>query len=469
MTGPGPTTLGPATAAAAPRRRRRSDTVAGRTVFVAVAAALITAFVTLAVSLVLIQNSVADQARTTLSNFADITAATLEDPRPGPIARLQTLLASQSAQAFLVLPGVALPDGIPAAAVAPLLSGDSVSTTLQFEGQHYFVEGRPVGAGGVVLVASADIVSDSVGRNSRRLLLALVVGLVAAVGVALLAARPVTAPMRRVAEGADRLAAGQRDVRVDPDGPAEVAEIADAVNRLSAALQVSEGRQREFLLSVSHELRTPLTAVAGYAEALADGIVEGDAVPQTGEVMLAESRRLERLVADLLDLSRLGAADLRIERRSADLRALLESAAAVWRDRCEREGLGLVTDIPAHPVPVVTDPDRVRQIIDNLAENALRVTPVGGVIVLALRAGPGTAGIEVRDSGPGLSPQDVLDAFEPGVLYTRYRGVRPVSSGVGLALVGRLATRLGGTASAGLAPEGGAAFTVVLPLAPPTG
>ena len=242
-----------------------------------------------------------------------------------------------------------------------------------------------------------------------------------------------------------------------------------AVNRLSAALQVSEGRQREFLLSVSHELRTPLTAVAGYAEALADGIVEGDAVPQTGEVMLAESRRLERLVADLLDLSRLGAADLRIERRSADLRALLESAAAVWRDRCEREGLGLVTDIPAQPVPVVTDPDRVRQIIDNLAENALRVTPVGGVIVLALRAGPGTAGIEVRDSGPGLSPQDVLDAFEPGVLYTRYRGVRPVSSGVGLALVGRLATRLGGTASAGLAPEGGAAFTVVLPLAPPTG
>ena len=107
----------------------------------------------------------------------------------------------------------------------------------------------------------------------------------------------------------------------------------------------------------------------------------------------------------------------------------------------------------------------MRQIIDNLVGNALRITPAGGVIVLALSAEGADAVLQVRDSGPGLTTEDMALAFEPGVLYERYRGVRPVGSGVGLALVGRLASRLGGSAQVGTAPEGGAAFTVRLPAA----
>ncbi len=442
----------------------RWDTVVGRTILVAVAAATITAFVALAVSIPLIRSAATEQAQATLAKLADVTAATLVDPRPGTLSRLRVLLTSQETEAFLIVPGALPPEGVPQEVVDLLLEGEPVSAQIEVSGRLLLLEGRPVGNGGILLVAPTEITSEAVRRSFRTLLLALLLGLVAAVGVAVVVSRRVTAPLRRVAEGAEQLVAGRRDVRVDAAGPAEVAEIAEVVNRLSDALQHSEGRQREFLLSVSHELRTPLTAVAGYAEALADGVVSADDVPRTGEVMLAESRRLDRLVADLLDLSRLGAADLRVEGRTTDLRVLMSQAAAVWRDRCQREGLALTVDATDEPVVLTTDPDRVRQIVDNLAENALRVTPAEGVVVLSLRREPGWAVLQVRDSGPGLSDADLADAFEPGVLYSRYRGVRPVGSGVGLALVGRLAARLGGSATAGAAPEGGASFTVRLPL-----
>jgi len=138
----------------------------------------------------------------------------------------------------------------------------------------------------------------------------------------------------------------------------------------------------------------------------------------------------------------------------------------VWGDRCAREGVVFRLEPPAVPAIVITDPLRLRQIVDNLAENALRVTPAGAPMVLAVGVAGTDAVVQVRDGGPGLTPDDVAVAFQPAALYARYRGVRRVGTGVGLALVGRLAARLGGRAEAGRAPEGGASFTVRLPLAP---
>jgi two-component system sensor histidine kinase BaeS len=226
------------------------------------------------------------------------------------------------------------------------------------------------------------------------------------------------------------------------------------------------------LLSVSHELRTPLTAVKGYAEALADGVVAPEAVGATGQVLLAESGRLERLVSDLLDLARLGAEDFRIDVAPVDLVELVRQAAVVWSDRCAREGVRFAAEIPAGQVVVNSDPTRLRQILDGLAENALRVTPSGQPIVFALftnpAGSPAEVMVQVRDGGPGLTEDDCRVAFDRSVLYDRYRGVRRVGTGVGLALVAGLAARLGGRAAAGRSPEGGACFTITLPMRPST-
>jgi two-component system sensor histidine kinase BaeS len=127
----------------------------------------------------------------------------------------------------------------------------------------------------------------------------------------------------------------------------------------------------------------------------------------------------------------------------------------------------LRTEIPSVPVIVYTDPGRIRQVIDGLLENALRVAPAGAPIVLAVRgpnpAVPNHGVIEIRDGGPGFTDADLAVVFERGALYERYRGIRKVGSGLGLALAAGLVRRLGGEIEASHAPEGGARFAVLLP------
>ena len=447
-----------------PRRRTGIGTlIAALAVAVAVVAVLITGLFAAGA----VRAAARQQAEDTLARQADLVAATL-DKTPGTRpAKLLQLLRGQQIQIELV-PG---PRGSTAALaagdLAELTAGHSLSVVRSSSDGPVFVEGRPLDAGGaVVLIQPTSVSAGAAGTAQRRLLLPLLLGLAGAAVAGLLLARRLARPLQAAAGAAHRLATGARDVRLELEGPAEVAALAAGLNGLSAALATSEGREREFLLSVSHELRTPLTAVLGYAEALADGVVPAQDVRRTGATMLAEGQRLDRLVADLLDLARLRAQDFRLDLADVELGELVRQAGQVWNDRCGREGVELRLELPAAPLVVHSDPTRLRQILDGLAENALRVTPTGRPIVLAVRLeADASAVVEVRDGGPGLTDEDLSVAFERSVLFDRYRGVRRVGTGLGLALVFGLATRLGGLATAGRSPEGGACFAVRLPLA----
>ena len=204
------------------------------------------------------------------------------------------------------------------------------------------------------------------------------------------------------------------------------------VRDLSAARQ----HEKAFFLSVSHELKTPLTAIRGYAEALADGTERR--AEHAGIVMLGESQRLERLVQDLLDLGRLEAGEFSIDPRDADLSEVGLAVVDALQPAAKQVGvsLELSTDGPA---VVHTDPDRVHQMVANLVENAIRVTPEKKKVLVEIHDG----GLAVADSGPGLDPEDFDHAFERFYLWRKYRGERPVGSGLGLAIVGELAQRMG--------------------------
>jgi len=451
---------------------RRRPTLASRTALATTAAAVVTVLIAGAVSLGLVRSAAQSDARRTLAGLADAAAQAAERgvPRTAEV-RTRRLLNQIGVDYAIVAPdgtvrgtGPIATGALTAAEAGSVAAGSALSVGREVGGTRVLVEARPtpVNGGGVVLVQPD--VAPLARAVVRRTLVALLVGLAVAVVAGVLLARLLARPLRRAASAAHALAAGARDVRVVPEGPAEVAEVAESLNALAAALARSEGRQREFLLSVSHELRTPLTAITGFAESLADGVTAGEDVRPVGATVLGEARRLERLVSDLLDLARLGAQDFRIDLRPVDLTALVRAAAQVWRARCAAEGVAFSVELPAYELVTVTDPTRVRQILDGLAENALRVTPAGAPIVLALVARSGLAVLQVRDGGPGLTPEDCAVAFDRSVLYERYRGVRRVGTGVGLALVHELATRLGGVAEAGRAPEGGACFTVRLPL-----
>lgn len=449
--------------------RRRRTSLVTRTVLLVSAVATITAVMAGLASYPLVRNAAEQQARADLVRLADLTATALDrgdtgrrgEPLPRPlIAALQ----AEQITGYLLAPGAEAPVGVSVDAMTDLMSGLPVSTRGETPQGPVLVEGRPLIAGGaVVLLQPLTVAGVEAADALRRLVAGLLVGLLVAVPVGYWAARRIIRPLRAARDAANQMAAGSRDVTLVPEGPIEIADIADSLNHLNAALVTSEARQRDFLLSVSHELRTPLTAVKGYAEALADGVIDADDVARTGTTVALEAARLDRLVSDLLDLARLGAIDFRITPVEVDLAELGRDAGEVWSARAEREGVRAVIEVPDTPVLVETDPLRVRQIIDNLAENALRVCPPDSQMVLAIRAEEASAVVEVRDSGPGLTDEDRSVAFEPGALHERYRGVRPVGTGLGLALVGRLARGLGGTSEVGVAPEGGARFTVRLP------
>jgi signal transduction histidine kinase len=344
--------------------------------------------------------------------------------------------------------------------VARLRAGGEVSTSGELAGVPVLVEARPSrGGGAVVLAADVGSADAALGSVRRRVVLALAIGSLVALGLAALLARRLAAPLTETAAAARRLASGERGVPLPASGPAEVADVAEALGQLDTALATSEERQRRFLLSVSHELRTPLTAVRGYAEGLADGTVPPEDAREVGATLVGEADRLEGYLADLLALARLEADDFRISLESVDAAALVAATASAWQARGSTAGVSVTAE--AAPLVVRADPARLRQVLDALLDNALRVTPRGGSVVLA--AHPGV--VEVRDSGPGLAPEDLAVAFDPGVLHERYRGYRATGGhGLGLAIAAGLVRRMGGTITAGQAREGGAAFTIRLPV-----
>lgn len=456
----------------------RRGTLAQHIALLASAVAVITALLAggLAVGLITASNSA--NARITLSQLADAAQATADQGVSAEASQrrarqiLQTLkVQSVTVSDYGKLVGATALGGasISAPDISRLLSGGAVSQQETVLGQRVLVEGRPTRVGAIVLLqrrADATAFGDAL---IRRVLIALLIGVLIAIGLGILLAQRISRPLRRTARAARALAEGHRDVEVTPEGPAEVAEVGSAVNTLASALSHSEARQREFLLSVSHDLRTPLTAIAGYAESLAGGVVPPEEASAVGAVMLSEAQRLNRMVADLLDLARMGAEEFRIDLAPVDLADLARAAGEVWGNRCLATGVVFALEVAPVPLWCHTDPSRVRQILDGLFENALRVTPAGAPIVLSVRPDTRlqTVLLEVRDGGPGLSDDDLQVAFERSVLYERYRGIRQVGTGLGLAIVDGLTRRLGGTVEAGHSAEGGARFTVRLPAGGP--
>jgi two-component system sensor histidine kinase BaeS len=258
-----------------------------------------------------------------------------------------------------------------------------------------------------------------------------------------------------VAEATRRLSQGTRPQHLPHEGPAELVALASSFNDLAAELDRAREAERSFLLSVSHELKTPLTAIRAWAEALRDGAVSP---AEAAETVVAEAARLERLVADLLDLARMNRREFSVERTEIALDAIVREVARRYAHHADAFGVELVAD--AEPGATATaDFDRVLQAVSNLVENALRLTPRGGRV--AVRATGGT--IAVEDTGPGLGADELAHAFERFYLHSRYGRERHVGTGLGLAIVHELATAMGGTVSATSDPGRTTTFTVRLP------
>ena len=276
--------------------------------------------------------------------------------------------------------------------------------------------------------------------------------------------RRMTKPLRQVEEATARIATGDLSTRLpapEKGTDDELASLMRSINTMAEALDRSRGVEQQFLLSVSHDLRTPLTSIRGYAEAITDGAL---ADPGAGAaVILAEARRLERLVRDLLDLGKLDARTFSLDLHPLDLADVAAGTADGFQLEADDAGVVIEVDAPAAPVAVSGDADRLAQVGANLVENALRFAR-SRVTVRVTAQGP-WARLDVIDDGPGIAAEDLPHVFER-LYVSRHQPRRTeAGSGLGLAIVRELVAAHGGTVDASAAPTGGACLSVLLPLA----
>jgi signal transduction histidine kinase len=297
--------------------------------------------------------------------------------------------------------------------------------------------------------------------------------LVIAALVAWQLSRRMARPLIEAMDVTGRIAAGDLESRVPiREGDySEFSSLAHSINEMAQGLQASKTRERDLLLSVSHDLRTPLTSIRGFAEAITDGAIEDTA--QAADVITAEARRLERLVGDLLDLTKLEASQLSISMRRTDAAEVVNTTTEGFRPMAQKSGVSLTVHMPAIPgqgdgaapeVAVAADPDRLAQLLANLIENALSFARQSVVVTLfESRPEDRQVRVEVEDDGPGIAPEDLTRVFER--FYRADRGPRrQLGSGLGLAIVSQLASAMGARvlAESPTSAGGGSRFVVVL-------
>ncbi len=407
--------------------------------------------ITLALGLLLTRRAVQDA---TLQDLAHQAALIVGEERNAllPTAHLPQLAPYLREQHELyrldprLLPGVAQDR---------LAAGERVTGTVTLKGTAYYFAAEPLAERAFILLRPKSLTKSRWTPFVEAILISALVGGALAAAAAFFLSRRIARSVGRVAAAARSLARGTRPEPLPVEGAAELATLAAAFNDLAEQLAQAREAERSFLLSVSHELKTPLTAIRGYAEALAEGAV----TPQDAATTVAvEAARLERLVGDLLDLARMNRTDFGVQLSEIDLAEVADDAVRRYEQQAAAFGVSLAA-VADGPAPAVADADRLLQVVSNLVENALRLTPPGGEVRVV--GEPGL--LRVEDTGPGLEAEDREHAFERFYLHSRYGRERPVGTGLGLAIVKELTSAMGGTVEVESEPGRLTTFTVRLP------
>src|SRR3954449_2679094 len=384
-----------------------------------------------------------------------------------PVGDLEHAVGGDRIFYIPVVPGASLFVGkLPALRPPPFdvkkLTGP-LTFDLKYENRKFLAVARPIKLGpqlfGALVVAKPQSqLRSRLVTLVQRLAIAFAGGVIAAGLLGLYLSRRITEPLGALSSAADAVAAGNYGVEVpQPGGSDEISHLTQRFADMASKLAESEQLSRNFLMSVSHELRTPLTAIRGHISALREGVIEDpDLRAASMGVIEEETMRLERLVGDVLDLAKLDAHRFTVLHEEVDMQQLSERAYSTFGEQARRRAIDYRLDLRAHPV-IVTDGDRVLQIISNLLSNAFRWTPEGGRIWMELAAENGTVSVAVSDTGPGITAEERDRIFRP--FWSRDGG----GTGLGLAIARELAVALGGSIELRSEPGLGSRFVLVLP------
>jgi len=358
-------------------------------------------------------------------------------------------------------------DGTVVADSAGELAGTRLPGSTLAQGSPLTVEGRQVGT---LVITTGDpaghgeLEAQYLASVRRALLWAGLLAGALGIGLGLLLAYQIIAPLRQLRAAATAIAAGDLGQQVDVAAKDEIGDLAAAFNRMAAGLARNEMLRRNLVADIAHELRTPLSVVRGSLEAMLDGVHpldEAHVSPVYDETLL-----LQRLVDDLRLLSLADAGQLEVEARPVDLGQLVESVVEAAGTAAAEAQISLERRVETNLPFVQGDVQRLRQVLNNLLSNALRHTPAGGQVDISAhvaRDEEAEIEIAVTDDGPGIAPEDLPHVFERFYRGDRSRSRRGGGTGLGLAISRQLVEAHGGRMWVEGAPGQGARFAFRLP------
>jgi signal transduction histidine kinase len=262
---------------------------------------------------------------------------------------------------------------------------------------------------------------------------------------------------------AQKLAEGDLSQRVEIHGKDEMATLGRTFNQMADSLQQAEEARRAMTANIAHELRTPLAVQRANQEALQDGVFPLTAYDLAP--VIEQNHLLTHLVEDLRTLALADAGQIDLERTPTDLASLVGRVVERFQPQAVTQQVKLIILPPVPPVPeVLLDPIRLEQILTNLLSNAMRYTPAGGQVELALASTHTTVLVHVHDSGAGIPPESLPYIFGRFYRVDKSRNRSEGGSGLGLAIARQLARAHGGDLTVANHPSGGAVFTLILPL-----
>ena len=298
----------------------------------------------------------------------------------------------------------------------------------------------------------------------QALIVAAVAATITGLATSVLLTRQLLRSLQGLSKSAQRIARGHYEERVTEPPSAELATVATSFNQMAEALEQVEQQRAQLIGNVMHELRTPLSALGGYLQGMMDGVFQ--ATPQTFGQMDREVRRLRRLVSDLQELSAVEVGQISLHLATFDLQEVVRLVVHQLHPQASAGGVALAVPEEGPPLFVHADPDRVTQVLMNLVGNAIRYTPDGGHVALALHQRERAAEVAVIDDGVGIPPEALPYLFERFYRVDPSRDRRTGGSGIGLTISRHLAWAMGGDLSAESGGTGqGSTFRFTLPLA----
>jgi two-component system, OmpR family, sensor histidine kinase BaeS len=300
---------------------------------------------------------------------------------------------------------------------------------------------------------------------NEALLIAALAAVFVAVIVSVVLSQRLVAPLRAMMNASQRIAEGRYDERVQVRSADELGQLAERFNQMAEKLEQVESMRRRLIGDVSHELRTPLTAIKGSMEGLMDGILPS--THETYQQIHSEADRLNRLVDDLQELSRVEARAYQLDVRPVDALGIVRTVAKRLAPQLESKRISLSLSLPPGLPPLLADEDRAVQVLTNLVANAIQYTPEEGQVTVSVERAGDELKISVRDTGVGISPEHLPHIFDRFYRADKSRSRRAGSgSGVGLTIARHFVEAQGGRIWAESEGESkGSVFTFTLPLA----